>query len=163
MFDESDESEDGGGERRERRRKDSGASEQQEEEVTAQRLSNLSNSKYHRCKYDNPPFLLCLPGWSKEDCKPILVHRESHTDTRQWEHQHRSSGIPACDHILSSIEEIPPSTHLVLFPKYVFAIFNMIPTHPHSLHNAFSDRAATKGQLLGDGQPMGDLRLLRTV
>ena len=98
MLDDSDEGEDGG-EKKERRRKDSGASEQQEEEVIVlQMCSCLVNFYVLKIPSLQIPYdSLCHypSGWPKEDCKPVLIHRESHTDPCQRQHQHRSPGIVA--------------------------------------------------------------------
>ena len=95
MLDYGDEDEDGEGERKERRRKDSGASEQPEEEVIVQLCSCMAVFYgFTTIIKENiiSLFSLSMAGWPKEDCQPILIHRESHTDPRQWKHQHRSSG-----------------------------------------------------------------------
>ena len=96
MLDYGDEDEDGEGERKERRRKDSGASEQPEEEVIVQLCSCMAVFYgFTTIIKENiiSLFSLSMAGWPKEDCQPIFIHRESHTDPCQRQHQHRSSGI----------------------------------------------------------------------
>ena len=129
------------------------------EERTLEQVNNQRKRWLHTCVLDNSKntkirnriILLRLhsPGWAKEDCEPVLIHRESHPDPRQWEHQYRSPGILVIMYPLSMEQD------------YFVSKRCHIPPDPHSL--PCSDRATTKSQLLWDGQSMGDLRLLRTV